>query len=274
MIYINKRKLDTILNLKLEDILITFDFDRTMTSSISTTSWGVIEHSPLIPDGYRKDSLKLYNYYRTIEINEQIDKEYRDYMMIKWTMEQIELFYKYNIDLTLFNRLTEEPCNLHFRNGLKSFLDALLKRNVPVSIISAGLGNVVISSLEKDNLLNDNMFVISNILEYIDGIIRIKEPIINSTNKSSIELPSKLRELKSAKKQLILFGDQISDLLIGNNFKEMTSLNIGFLNGDTLDYLDLYKKHFDIVCTSDEGYENIEKMLIKKDLRINKEIYD
>ena len=56
MIYINKGKLNTILNLKLEDILITFDFDRTMTSSISTTSWGVIEHSPLIPDGYRKDS--------------------------------------------------------------------------------------------------------------------------------------------------------------------------------------------------------------------------
>ena len=43
MIYINRKKLNTILDLKLEDILMTFDFDRTMTSANSTTSWGVVE---------------------------------------------------------------------------------------------------------------------------------------------------------------------------------------------------------------------------------------
>ena len=86
MIYINRKKLNTILDLKLEDILMTFDFDRTMTSANSTTSWGVVEKSHLIPDDYRLDSLKLYNYYRLIEINEEIDKKYRDDMIIKWTM--------------------------------------------------------------------------------------------------------------------------------------------------------------------------------------------
>lgn len=274
MIYINRKKLNTILELKLEDILMTFDFDRTMTSANSTTSWGVVEKSHLIPDDYRLDSLKLYNYYRLIEINEEIDKKYRDDMMIKWTMEQINLFYKYNIDSYIFNKIMNEHHHLYFRDGLISFLESLSNEKVPISIISAGLGNVVVNVLEKNNLLKENVFVISNILKYVDNKVNIIGPIINSTNKSYVTLPSKLEELKSNKKILLLFGDQISDILIGNNFKNMPSLNIGFLNGEVEHYLELYKKYFDIVCTSDEGYTNIEKILVKKDLKINKEFYD
>ena len=274
MIYINRKKLDNILNMKLEDILITFDFDRTMTSEDSTTSWGVIEKSHLIPEEYRLDSLKLYNYYRLIEINEEIDKEYRDNMMINWTMEQINLFYKYNIDSYIFNKIMNEHHHLYFRSGLFSFLENLSKEKVPISIISAGLGNVVINSLEKNNLLKDNVFVISNILKYVDNKINITGPIINSTNKSYVTLPKKLEELKNNKKMLILFGDQISDVLIGKNFSNLLPINVGFLNDEINQCLDLYKKHFDIVCTNDEGYENIEKLLVKKDLKINKEFYD
>lgn len=273
MIYINKNKLKMIYNLKLEDVLMTFDFDRTMTSVNSTTSWGVIDNSSLIPNLYKVDSTNLYNYYRMIEINEQIDKKIRDTMMTNWMMEQINLLYKYNIDELLFNQILDESQDLFFREGVVSFFDNLYQKNIPICIISAGLGNVIIKFLDKNNLLHENIYVLSNILKYKDDKIVIN-PIINSTNKSNIDMPCELNLLKETKNKLILFGDQISDLLIGNNFKGMESLNIGFLNDETSHYLELYKKHFDIVCTSDEGYNNIEKLLVKKDFNFDKKIYD
>lgn len=274
MIYINKNKLNMIFNLKLKDVLMTFDFDRTMTSSKSITSWGVIENSNLIPSLYRMDSLTLYNYYRTIEIDEKVDKKYRDIMMINWMMEQISLFYKYNINEEMFNQIMNEQQNLCFRDGLISFFNILKKENIPTSIISAGLGNVVMNTLEKNNLLGENIFIISNILEFFDEKVKVNHPIVNSTNKSNITLPSKLNDLKKLKKTLVLFGDQISDILIGNNFNEMSSLNIGFLNDETSHQLELYKKHFDIVCTCDEGYDGLEKILLKKDFTVDKAFYD
>ena len=263
MIYFNNEIIDKILSLKFEDIYLVFDFDRTITRGTSKTSWSIIDESSFINRGYKLDSKKLYNYYRRIEIDDYISDNAKEFLMEEWTRRQLELFTKYNITEDLFNKILLSN-SLDFRDGIAIFFKEMYNLNIPIIIISAGLGNIVYESLKQNNCIYDNVYLISNMLKFENNLVKIEGSLVNSTNKKNINIPINVYNAIKNRNTIIMFGDQISDLVVLNNFNFENLISIGFLSNDTDKCLEKYRKHFDIVCSESENYQNIEKILIKK----------
>ena len=55
-----------------ERTFVISDFDRTITTSNSSTSWSIFNNSNLVDDGFKIDSKRLYDYYRKIELDQTI----------------------------------------------------------------------------------------------------------------------------------------------------------------------------------------------------------
>ena len=266
MIYVNNEKIDKILSLKPEDICLVFDFDRTLTRGSSETSWSVIEKSDLINQEYIIQSRKLYDYYRKIEIDNSIDNNLKIKLMNEWIERQIELLSYYGVNERLFTKLTSGINKIKFRIGLDTFLKEINELNIPVIIISAGLGNIVKESLKQNNCLYENITIFSNMITFKNGNVEIDGNIINSINKDKITISDDVKNKFNSKNTLILFGDQISDLQVAQNFNIPNKFSIGFLSIDTNVFFEEYKQKFDIVCTECESFGNINKLLVKKDL--------
>ncbi len=55
----------------LKNIYVVADFDKTITSGNSATSWSILASSNLVPSSYIKERDELYKYYRPIEVDEK-----------------------------------------------------------------------------------------------------------------------------------------------------------------------------------------------------------
>ena len=261
MIYINK---EVNLPIKLDKTVFVFDFDRTITKSDSETSWSIFEHSSLISEDYKIKSIELYNYYRQIEIDINIDSNLKNKYMEEWVYKQLELLSNYCSSDDMFKQLVRESDSITFRYGLDKFFQKLSKLNIPIIVISAGLGNVVKEALIYHNCFYDNVNLISNMLKFENNRIKLDTHLVSSTNKTNLFISDDIYRNINGKENIILFGDQLSDLLVFENFDIQNRLSIGFLSDDTTKLLEDYKKVFSIVCSSDENYDNINKVLIKK----------
>lgn len=260
MIYINNE--NEISSINLNDSFMVFDFDRTITKSNSETSWSVIENSSLLPDIYRNYSKQLYNYYRKFEIDTTISDDFKQELMEEWMISQLEILSMF-FNKNLFSELLKCASNIEFKEGISSFFDLLNQLNIPVIVISAGLGNIIKEAFKINNCLYDNVSIISNMLVF-NKCLKIDGPLVISTNKANLSISSDTYDKIRNKDTLILFGDQISDLTSSKNFDVKKQVSIGFISDETAKYLEEYKKYFDIICTGDKNYNDLSKILIKK----------
>ena len=69
---------------------------------------------------------------------------------------------------------------------LKNFFEAMYKNNIPVIILSAGIGNVIEGFLKENNCYFDNMKIISNFINFDNNgnINKFDGKIITSMNKT------------------------------------------------------------------------------------------
>ena len=128
MIYIKENLEKKIKILKESSVCVVTDFDRTITSGDSDSSWGVISKSNLIPNEYLKDRTDLYNYYRPIEIDENIDYIEKNKLMIEWWNKHIELFKKYKFTKEVIEEVANNSKAMTLRRGSKEFLKQLYEK--------------------------------------------------------------------------------------------------------------------------------------------------
>lgn len=260
MIYINNE--DKITSIDLDNSFMIFDFDRTITKSDSKTSWSVIENSSLLPNSYREYSNQLYAYYREKEIDNTISDDFKQQLMEEWMIKQFELlslFYNPN----LFCSLLKCSADIQFRDGVTNFFANLNALNIPVIVISAGLGNIVKEALRLNDCLYDNVNIISNML-VLKKHLKLSGSLVSSTNKGNLSISDDIHNQIAKRKNVLLFGDQISDLTSLQNFAVAKQISIGFISDETALYLEEYKKYFDIVCDDNENYDRLSKILLKK----------
>lgn len=104
---------------------------------------------------------------------------------------------------------------LQFRDGVFAFFDLLYVMQIPLVIISASIGDMIVLYLEQANKYYDNIHLVSNFLEFDQEgkMIGVKPPIIHCMNKSELVLPefSFYDEVKS-RKNVLLLGDSLEDL--------------------------------------------------------------
>lgn len=261
MIYINNE--DKLKNIKLnnDNYYVVIDFDKTLTSNESVTSWGLTAKSNGIGEDYTEKRMALFNKYRPIELDASLSDEEKTKYMAEWVTLHIKLFFEYHLkESALIDAVRKDY--LSFRDGAEVFLEEMNKRKIPVIIISAGVGNVINEFLKKNNCLYENIHIVSNFIEFEnDEITNIKGEVIHSMNKGIATISDEFKERILDRKHIILFGDLIGDkkMISGNDFSNV--ITVGFLDEKIEENLEYFNKEFDIVCTDASSYYDVNNIL-------------
>ncbi|MBR3614901.1 MAG: haloacid dehalogenase-like hydrolase [Clostridia bacterium] len=260
MIYINNQEKINRLNLAENPFYVVADFDQTLTEGTSDSTWEVVASSSEIGEEYTRRRKEYYNYYRPMEIDPNLSEVEKSKAMDEWWKKHINLFYEYNMkEESMINSLNK--CGLKYRLGAKDFINKMHKKNIPVIIISAGIGNVIENFFKRENDLYDNMKIISNFIHFENGVIKkMNDATIHSLNKNIVSMDKDLKESLKDKK-ILLLGDGLGDLkMIGESDKENT-ITVGFLEEKIEENLELFNKSFDIVITNEGSFEEVNNIL-------------
>lgn len=256
-----KKEIQNLLPIKdLNNVYIVADFDRTLTDESSQSSWAVMCNSNLVPKSYSEDRQKLYSIYRPIEIDETIDLDFKMNAMKDWYEKHISLFVKYKMTEEIFEQIASNSNIMAFRPGVKEFIEFLHKNQIPLIIISAGVGNFIKSFLRHNDCYYDNIYVCSNTVIFKAGVAHgVDESVIHSLNKNEVSLPSHILEKLKTRSQVILLGDQVSDLKMVDKTSHPSVITIGLFSSE-YDINNLIN-NFDIVCEQNDDYNDLKKLL-------------
>ncbi|MBR3208950.1 MAG: HAD-IB family phosphatase [Bacilli bacterium] len=244
----------------LNNLYVVTDFDRTITNGNSKTSWSILASSNLVPKSYISDRQKLYDFYRPIEVSNTVDYSYKLRMVKEWFQKHIELFVKYKISKDVFDEAATNLRVMEFRPYAKEFIEFLHQNNIPLIIISAGIGNFIESFLKHNNCNFDNVYISSNKILFKDKIaVGVNENIIHSFNKNEVSLPNEISEKIKNRNNILLLGDQVSDLNMIDKKKHPSVISVGFLTPDSPKE-DIIS-NFDIVCEENDNYNDIKNLL-------------
>lgn len=244
-----------------DNYYVVIDFDRTITSGDSESSWGVLANCEGVPKEYGEERKKLFDYYRPIELDLSLDFDTKNDLMVGWWTAHIGLLIKYGVREDAINTVNTSNI-LKCRNGVKEFLKLMHEKNIPVIIISAGLGNFIEKFLSNNDSMYDNIHVVSNYIKFENGIaVGIANNIIHSLNKSEVAMPNAIKKLVSTREHIVLFGDSIEDIKMVSDDKRDDVLKIGFLNINSEIDLKTFLNNYDIVGYNDASYNEIIELL-------------
>jgi 5'-nucleotidase len=254
-----------------ERLHILTDFDRTLTRAFvdgklsPTVIAGLRNGNYLTPD-YPEKATELFNYYHPIEIDKNIPLSQRSKEMHDWWKKHFELLVASGLDRNTLQTMVNENLSV-FREGAKDFFEILSKKNIPIVIMSAGPADAIKMVFEKNTIELNNIDIIGDYFEFDENgkVLTIKEPLIHSLNKSEIALKSfpEVFDKVKQRKNVIVIGDNISDLGMLDGFDYDNVLKIGFLNERINEQLEDYKKVFDIIIINDGSMDYINNIILK-----------
>ncbi len=244
------------------DYYVVADFDRTITNGNSKTSWSILASSQLVPECYVEERQELFDKYRPIELDEAMDFDKRSSLVREWFYKHIQLFIKYKISEEVFEKAARDLRIMEFRTGAREFLEFLHQKNIPVIIISAGIGNFIESFLKANDAYFDNIYISSNKIIFKDGVAwGVGENIIHSLNKNEVSLPDEIKKKLAGRNKVMLLGDQISDLRMIEEDKHKDVLKIGFYSTRSEVDISDFASKFDVVCLENDDYNNLADMI-------------
>jgi 5'-nucleotidase len=252
-----------------EKLHILTDFDRTLTRAYDdeginfTSIFANLRRDGYLDPEYVKISREHYEKYYPIELDYNRSLEERaNYMREWWNAAHADMI-KFGVTKELLDRIcTEHP--LFFRDGAHDLFRDTFAKNIPFVIMSAAPGYMIKRYINNFDHVYGNIFIVANWYEFdADGkMIGAKEPVIHSLNKYEITLNS-LPIFEEIKKRpnVILMGDGIDDTGMVTGFDYNNLIKIGFYNQKTDEHLGLYKQHFDVVITGDDGMGSVNEIL-------------
>ena len=255
----NKKKFNDI---SLDNFYVIADFDKTLTSKDSNTTFSLFSKSSFYPKEYLEERNRNYEYYRPLELDPKINDEEKIQIVKKWQESSYKLMIKYKVKQSDIFKILENKNALLLRKGAKEFINSLNQNNIPLIISSAGIGNFIVELLKIHNCYTNNVYVHSNMLEFNnDVVIDSIDKIIHSMNKNNITLPKEFQKKIENKKNAIIIGDQLSDLQMANFLPKIDTLSFGFLESNVEENRKLFMEKFDVVLTENQGFEEIQNLL-------------
>lgn len=225
MKYVNTNKLEKV-RLTKDNYYILLDFDKTITSKQSLDSWMAVLDFELYEKNCKKDMEKLNAKYSPIELDYSLDNETKKQYMVEWYQKSMDLLYKYQLSHSKLQKALNKKL-LEFRKGAKEFLQKTAFENIPVIILSAGIGNVIEEFLKQEKVDASNIYIISNFITFKEDIMqKFDKTIIHSMNKTvKGNLPMDVQDKIKQKKYTLLCGDMVEDIRNGRKRKFRTHNN-------------------------------------------------
>lgn len=172
------------LAIKKDNYYIIIDFDKTITASKSLDSWMAIIDFNIYGEDCKKEIQKLNETYAPIELDYQISKEKKEQYMIEWYQKSMDLLYQYGLTKTNLQKSLQKE-TLLLREGAKEFFKNLNDSQIPVIILSAGIGNVIEEFLKQQEIYFNNIHIISNFIQFKgDNMQKFEGELLHSMNKT------------------------------------------------------------------------------------------
>ena len=261
MIYINNEEKVKKIKFEKDNFYVVADFDKTLTEGNSNSTWAVMANSNQLGEEYSKKRNALYEKYRPIEIDMTLSDEDKSCAMTEWWKAHISLFKEYNLKQDDIKKSIIDG-GLRYRVGAKQFLKKMHELNIPVIIISAGIGNVIEEFLKFENDYYDNIKIVSNFIEFENGNYKqIKGEIIHALNKNIVSLDDKSKELLKGRNNILLLGDGLPDLKMISDDMMESAITVGFLEEKIDENLKYFNEGFDIVLTNQGTLDDVNKIL-------------
>ncbi len=257
MEYIKEERLKDFENLNNDYFVIT-DFDHTLTTPKSETSVGLIPH--YIGGELFEKRTVIYNQYRPLELDYTLGKEEKAKVMKEWAQKSFKLLAEYITKESVDKAV--ETADIYLRKGAKEFLQEMNEKNIPVVVMSSGVGNIVKEFLRKEKCLFENMTITSNFFEFEDGKTKIDlDNIMATSNKEYKKIPEEIRNNLNTKSKALLFGDLIEDIKMMDEGKLQNTLTFAFLDENSDENLEKYRTCFDVVLTNESNFNDVNNII-------------
>lgn len=266
MKYINEEKIKVI-KLEKDNMYVAIDFDKTITSEKSDDSWSAT--GMLLGDEFDNKLTELYKKYRPMELDYTITFKEKNEAMEIWYQACMDLYYEYHLTREKLNKSIEKS-NLIFREGAQEFLKEMYNNNIPVVILSAGIGNVIEKFLKDNKCCYDNIVILSNFIKFDKNgnMLKFEDNMIHTLNKNTEGKFEKDYQMMLNNKQYkMLLGDTIEDKKMVPEKDWKNTITIGFLSEKIEENLEVYRKNFDIVLTNEDANYDIVKNIIKLNMK-------
>ncbi len=253
-----------------ERLQFVVDFDYTLTRAHKNgkhvdNSWGIVENSSLLPKSYTDKTNVLKAKYLKYELDPTMSVEEKIPYIVEWYTLGNELLKESRFNRAFLPKMVGAS-SVEFREDTDRMFKSLHEADVPVMILSAGLGDLVVETLEHFELNTENVNTVSNFLAYDEeGFVKgIDGAMIHVFNKNECNAHEESKH--DERDHVVLMGDSLGDLQMSHGIKDMNALlKIGFLNSPTDKKLDVYKDAYDIVLLDDQTMDVpndiIEKIL-------------
>ena len=246
------------------------DFDRTLTTATVDgkpvpSLISILRNGNYLTPDYAAKAHALYNHYAPIETDLTIPTAERKQAMEAWWRAHFKLLIESGLNKTEVNRAIDAG-HIRFRDGVKQFLETLAKNDIPVIIMSSSAlgGEAIEWSLKKAGYYFNNITVISNgfIWNEHEQAVGVQEPIIHGLSKDETAIQSfPIFEHIKDRPNVLLLGDNISDLGMVTGFNYQSIIKIGFLNENIDRYLPDFQQHYDLTITNDGTFAAVNNLL-------------
>lgn len=243
------------------------DFDRTLTKAFhkGEKASSIISHlrsGKYLTGDYAPRAHALFDEFHPIEIDSKISFEEKKAKMQEWWEKHFELLIEVGLDKDTIKQANRDMIKenaLIFRDGVEDFLGFLKKRKIPLIIMSASVGDLIMEFMNQKGVYYDNVQAISNLLEWdkTGKATGIKD-IIHVFNKTEVEVG--FSEVKG-RTNVLLLGDSIGDVGMIEGFPYKNLIKIGFLNENVEQNMDLFKQNYDVVLLGDGNFSFINDLI-------------
>lgn len=231
-------------------VCLVSDFDQTLSKytvggQLGHTTFKILELSGLFTPEFQEDMMRLYHTYQPIERDTNISFEEKCKHMDAWWTQTYERYLTLDIQESLLPEMIRRA-NIQLRHGADVLMRLCRELDVPVTVISAGLGNFI-SLLLKEGCDFDRAHVISNFLLFDETgkLNGFSEPLIHSLKKSKVLQNQRLRP------NIIVLGDMPSDTSVLQSAQCSSSLCIGFVNDPSKVPLPDFLPTYDLLILED-----------------------
>lgn len=263
-----RHKLNQLINGGKDKLLVLADFDRTISKykengQYLPTSHGVLEDTTHLPEAFVTASENLRDMYYPIEIDQNRTVAEKIPYIVEWYTKVHKLIIQYGFDTTLLTAaVNSSPIKL--RDGFDMCVRNMKKKHMPLLIFSAGLGDIIALTLRREDLLLDNVSIVSNALDYNHNGIAVgfKHDVIHTFNKNTQFLKkSHHYDLLSKRSNVLLLGDSVSDAQMIDDSEASCVLRLGFLNEIDDKRLEDHLKVYDVVLIQNETMDVLNAIL-------------
>jgi 5'-nucleotidase len=266
-----KKKIEAIKKDGPEKFFVLSDFEGTLTKVFyrgkkRPSLISILRAENYLGEDYSQKANVLYEKYHSIEIDPKVPLKIKKKKMEEWWRTHYKLLKEFGLKRSHLRKIILSG-KIKLREKSDKFFNLLKEKLIPLIIFSSGgLGvEPILMFLKKERKLLENVFVVGNILKWNrrGKFIGTKEPIIHSLNKDGKMLKkfSTVFEKIKKRKNVLVLGNDIEDLLVIKGLNIDNSIKIGFLNEKVKELLKEYKKHFDILILEDGTMEAVNEVV-------------